>query len=449
MYITRKFLPVGHGAFSLESFYLDNKLINVVFDCGSNKKKSINKNLKEAVPELKCGKTAVFISHLHYDHISGLPVLLKKYKVEYLFLPVITPNDFFYGIVGILMQNEADSVDFFADLFQCALDTERITLNGTFENTKIIHVFPNNEHEPNDNDSQHKSNNVEIHDIFSDSELSDNHKKIKEKLEEIEKKLKNKGLIGVPKLQWIFKPFNYLDKSNDFLSTFIQNYDTTDINDKDVQEWFRGLRDLSTDISEKLKTDVTDLLKWMKYVQENWNTEKEKISNAYKNAYGDKNLNKTSMIVYSGPTGESKIKQYHILTGCLNNPSWFCMHKCWRKCLCFDYRCIERNIIDLNKKPGCVYFGDYEANDKNRWRAFTTFYGELWSMTGFVHVPHHGADGNFNEEINSEPKINVISAGYHDKYKHPSLNTIREIVLKDGVVIIVTERGHIIEFIIH
>lgn len=62
MHITRKFLPVGHGAFSLESFCLGDGRINVVFDCGSDKKENIDKNLEEAVPELEIGKTAVFIS---------------------------------------------------------------------------------------------------------------------------------------------------------------------------------------------------------------------------------------------------------------------------------------------------------------------------------------------------------------------------------------------------
>lgn len=442
MCITRKFFPVGHGAFSLESFCLGDGRINVVFDCGSDKKENIDKNWEEAVPESEKEKTVVFISHLHYDHISGLPVLLKKYKVEYLFLPVITPNDFFYGIVDILMQNEADSVDFFVDLFQCALDTSRPALTGEFENTKIIHVGKDNgenesnrkEHEPNDNDSQHESNVDKIYDILSDNR------------EDIERKLNKKGLIGVPKLQWIFKPFNYLnqDQCNDFIEKLIQ------VCNDDTNDCIVSLKQNSENLLKKIKTQDFSLLKeWIKFVKDNWNSVKEKIIKAYKNAYGDKKLNKTSMIVYSGPAGETTTKRCRILPGCFNNRSLFCIHKCWRKCLCFDHRCIERNIIDLNKKPGCVYFGDYEANDKNRWRAFTTFYGELWSMTGIVHVPHHGAYHNFNEEINSVPKINVISAGYHDKYGHPSFNTIREIVLKDGVVIIVTEQDHIIEFIIH
>ncbi len=89
----RRFHPVGQGAFYSEHFYYRGKKVNVVYDCGTLKEKSIiDREIKKTFRD---GETvdAVFISHLHKDHISGIPDLIKFCDVKRIFFPVLTEKD--------------------------------------------------------------------------------------------------------------------------------------------------------------------------------------------------------------------------------------------------------------------------------------------------------------------------------------------------------------------
>ena len=90
----RSFLPVGQGAFYLESFKVfKEQPINIVYDCGSLSKEQILKAEIHNTFQKKENINAVFISHLHRDHINGLPYLLQYCNVKNIFLPLITEEN--------------------------------------------------------------------------------------------------------------------------------------------------------------------------------------------------------------------------------------------------------------------------------------------------------------------------------------------------------------------
>lgn len=95
MELTRVIHPVGQGGFCTETFTDDSgkEVFNVVYDCGSEteKPRGIISYLEDYYKQIK-EIDAVFISHLHEDHINGLDWLLKNVKVRFLFLPQLTPN---------------------------------------------------------------------------------------------------------------------------------------------------------------------------------------------------------------------------------------------------------------------------------------------------------------------------------------------------------------------
>lgn len=86
----RTFHPVGQGAFYTEQF---NNGFTIVYDCGSETNISfVEKEIRNTFQQ---GDSidAVFISHLHNDHINGLEFLLNYCNVSKIFLPLIAPAD--------------------------------------------------------------------------------------------------------------------------------------------------------------------------------------------------------------------------------------------------------------------------------------------------------------------------------------------------------------------
>ena len=90
MEMIRSFLPVGQGAFYTEQFSGSFGQINVVYDCGSQTSLPLLRRQIQQTFAPGSVIDAVFISHLHADHINGLPFLLTHYRVKNLFFPLLT-----------------------------------------------------------------------------------------------------------------------------------------------------------------------------------------------------------------------------------------------------------------------------------------------------------------------------------------------------------------------
>lgn len=94
MEIIRTIHPVGQGGFYTETLESDSGKHTVVYDCGGSSKKSMEEYLKKYVNKDSSGNKmeidAVFISHLHADHVNGLEYLLNNANVHFLILPQLT-----------------------------------------------------------------------------------------------------------------------------------------------------------------------------------------------------------------------------------------------------------------------------------------------------------------------------------------------------------------------
>lgn len=101
---------MGQGAFYAESFHLQGMPdpINVVFDCGVLPESMLLKGLNLSLPTafgLDRTIHAVFISHLHDDHVNGLDELKRRYDVKRVYYPGIDKEDkylmdFWYRLNG-------------------------------------------------------------------------------------------------------------------------------------------------------------------------------------------------------------------------------------------------------------------------------------------------------------------------------------------------------------
>lgn len=107
----RKIHPVGQGAMYSETFFKCERLKFVVlYDCGTSTKGTYLGKEIDSLPNVDY----VFVSHFHYDHISGMERVIKKMKPSKVFLPYITPSQFILDLVynAIEAVSGTDSIAF-------------------------------------------------------------------------------------------------------------------------------------------------------------------------------------------------------------------------------------------------------------------------------------------------------------------------------------------------
>lgn len=123
----RSFLPVGQGAFYCEQF--DGLLpcgekINIVYDCGSSTDVKLVEEQIRVTFDRNETIHAVFISHLHDDHVNGLEYLLRYCNVKNIFFPlmyredktILTLNNLINGVekdsfVNLFINNPYNALD--------------------------------------------------------------------------------------------------------------------------------------------------------------------------------------------------------------------------------------------------------------------------------------------------------------------------------------------------
>ncbi len=134
------------------------------------------------------------------------------------------------------------------------------------------------------------------------------------------------------------------------------------------------------------------------------NEYQEKIRECYDLVRGT--INGNSMVTYSGPRSEN------VDVNCVCS-------RCCRMCFECDF-CVR----DL---AGCMYFGDYEASGKRKWKQYVACFNNLIPLLQMQQVPHHGSKYNYNKLLNDPVKFNFISAGKSNRFRHPHNWTLNEL----------------------
>lgn len=182
----RSFLPVGQGAFYLEQFGQGAEKINIIYDCGSATGVNfVNAQIDDAF-EPDETIHAVFISHLHDDHMNGLLHLLKRCRVQRLFFPLLTQKSKILLILKYLSDGRSEE-DF---LLSFIWDPEEAIKQLGLDYSVILHpVLPNDEGEP-ERPSQDEFGKIPGEPVESGRPI-------------------DPGMIGISKIEWLYIPFNF------------------------------------------------------------------------------------------------------------------------------------------------------------------------------------------------------------------------------------------------
>ena len=234
----RSFLPVGQGAFYTEQFDCG---MNIVYDCGSSTGKSaVEKQIADTFePREKI--QAVFISHLHEDHINGLPFLLSYCCVEKIYLPFLTEEEIL--LTRLIAHLENTESTFLADLLEDPLQAvEQYTLPVDTTTPELFSVMPV---------ASNLRNRGNTTAIPSGKALAD---------------------LKTSRKNWVYVPYNFQ-------------------NTRRSKAFFRGLKKNGYD-----KKTLQSYLETSDIFSYDWND----IRKIYQ-TYAPGSLNSNSLVVYSGP----------------------------------------------------------------------------------------------------------------------------------------------------
>lgn len=380
----RRFLPIGQGAFYWEQFFNHSahspekdNRINVVYDCGSL---SGIKLLHTQIN--RCFKQdekihAVFLSHFDEDHVNGLEYLLIHNQVEHIFFPLLTKED--KALIRLHHLVNSASADEHVFWLRFALDPFETLSRMNLKYIPTLHPVMSEDRIDAD---------VQFRDIperyYQQVRIHMVHSgdNVFEIVCDSTKKTHS-----IHKLDWLYIPFHFREETN------------------------RNI--LKNILAESLETcDPEELLNLLKsnplYHAD--------IKKAYSKIPGGFNTN--SMTLFSG----TKSKHPVIILDSF-------------RCPCIKYHwCI---------KTGALYMGDYDASGSQKWKQLQSAYQEYIPYIGCLQVPHHGSKHNFNLKLLDIESCRVyfISAGLNNKYKHPDGDVIKQIMLSDKRLSIVTEQS--------
>jgi ribonuclease BN (tRNA processing enzyme) len=171
---------------------------------------------------------------------------------------------------------------------------------------------------------------------------------------------------------------------------------------------------------EKLKTDNDYSIE--KIVSDIGLTKRQggkKLKEIYERLEG--NINQNSMLLYSG-TGKSNINEKKISNVYWGNN----IHAYWT----FPF-------LPIIERVGCIYSGDADFNITNIHIIFDNFFEKV----GTIQIPHHGDLKMFNSTMLDEKFYYCpISFGNNNSYGHPSGKVISEILAKNSLPLMISEK---------
>lgn len=366
---TRTFHPVGHGAFYTETIVANQRIYNIVYDCGLDTKRYSSdfkkKDLKKYIDNLYCEDDIIdllFISHFHDDHINGIEFLKDRCKkIEKVVMPLLDNEKKASAHLSLALEGGDTTI----------IDDPQSYFG---QETRIIYVNPISD------DNNEKPNNYYLNDFRPNATTINSGDKI------------------VVDTDWYYIPYNYKQEAR--FEEFCKKLADIIEDDENLKEFNEALKNSYLTIDIDLVSKIIENT-----------TSKNKLIEAYKEAgkigggIKEQPLNLTSLILYSGD------EQTKLVT-------------------CNKKFCYERRF--WRSHSGCLYLGDTNLNQNNIVSDIKKRLSSLWKTVSMIQIPHHGAEPNYNPAIiSSYLKFAVVSCKEGDRL-HPSNNVINDFNYSTG-----------------
>jgi hypothetical protein len=389
-FVVRRQHSVGQGFFHSGQITTSGTQFRYVYDCGAMSPYAAARRREVKAYLAQIGESAIdalFISHAHADHLNGLPDLLKsKGRAKTIFLPLIQLADRLIAFARAASEDPTVTEDGFFVRF--TLDPAAAL--GGFGPDRII-MF-----EPGEGGAPGGPNGAPPLEGAT-REFG---------LEELPWRLVGRGTLmstgtvpgpagavpvlrvpdtaaiaprGVKATGWLLAPY------------------------VDVAVSAKRAKFLRS-LAKRLKKSVPKLKSWLDSptnVEDLLTTKVAHLAAAYKDV--EKDLNITSMSLYSGPADPTNVGAHRARFG-----TW-------------------QRIAEQHSSLGWLGTGDAKLSETGRRRAFLKHYQVHLPAVGTLTLPHHGSDDNFHLDLLTKICANfyVAASDAFSNWRHPGTATIQ------------------------
>ena len=417
MQVTRCQYPIGQGCFSsgrIQSAQGESDSpvdFRYIYDCGSTSQQS----LRDAVNRYRKRTTSVdalFVSHLHVDHVNGIDRLLGAVKVGTVYIPYVDP------VMPILELIEAEAEGTLsASLVESRIDPE--SWFGRRGVSRVVRVLASSD------EGQPTAGPVDV--PAPKMALGP---PIRERTPErpsprtsarISRRAKRSSMASGSPIriarsrqghQWILVP--HVDPAPASHSRTFMGEIRTALKLRPRE------RITSTRLADALRSP----------------TATRDLRNCYERIVpgGSRSRhNRVSMSLYSGPAGSKNESSwlYEIVARPATRPSpwWFETLK-------------SPSPTAATKAVGWIGTGDAELGVERVRTAWLETYWPLSQHLSTLLLPHHGSRLNFHNELLDFPNLRICLASAGARYSHPHWSVIGEIQKRDRVLCHVSENIH-------
>ncbi|MDW9379134.1 MBL fold metallo-hydrolase [Chryseobacterium sp. JV558] len=400
------FFKAGQGSFyGGRIWYREiNKIFTVVYDCGTSRFISgNNQSLNNEIDYLKHNPyyhehnneiELLFISHLDYDHVSGLKRLLREFNVKNIILPYIEKQDRQFFLISIYGDDSDGGMSL--EDYASFIDNPSLFIIQNSEGTKIYFINPDTSEKTDyqgydDNDSQ--SNYVYPRGTRIDANI--------EELSMQNVLLYENNLQFFIKRDWEF-------------TTYVKNINQTAINN------------LHNCLRKELRKNIGDNLS-LDDLKEIIIKKRKAAHDCYTSCIGE--INSHGLVLLHGP-----IRYDNLYVRTYSNCDLKHYYEYYHYPRIFQYIGSKSQML-----LGTLLFGDTSIKPDNNPINFPQAFKNKLVNVHIVQVPHHGSSENWDFEefqaLNIGDNIHrwrnsittVCNFGYGNTYGHPSHNVLHDL----------------------
>ena len=418
MQVTRCQYPIGQGCFSSGRIQCaqgecDSPVdFRYIYDCGSTNQRP----LRDAINSYRKQSTSVnalFVSHLHVDHVNGIDRLLGAVKVSTVFIPYVDP------VMPILDLIEAAAEGALsASLIESRIDPE--SWFGRRGVSRVVRVLASSDEgppavEPEDGGDEQLDGGPSPKGRIPLSGAPQTSGRTSGRAER--STMASGTPIRIARLrqghEWILVP--HVDPAPASHKKAFMREIRTSLNLRPRE------RITSTRLADALRSP----------------TEIRILRNCYERIVpggSHRCHNRVSMSLYSGPAGGRNEPSwlYGIVARSATLPPW------WFGTL------KSPSSPEPGRAVGWIGTGDAALSVGSVRRAWLKAYRPISQHLSTLLLPHHGSRHNFHNELLDFPNLRIClaSAGARSRYRHPDPSVIGEILIRTKVFCHVSERIH-------